>query len=213
MAVTGAVAGFIAGALMARSRTIRAVARRRWLARQPAPTFVFADLVGYTALTEERGDQAAARVARRFGREISTLSRRHGALHVKSLGDGAMICAPDAAQALALAERAVRELGTRPDLLPLRVGVHTGRAVLDGGDWYGGAVNLAARLAQMAQPNEVLVSHATRSASGEYHPGWLVAQGELGLRGLTRPVAVWRLSGRTEARHRIPRSHLRLVRP
>ena len=92
----------------------------------PSPTFVFADLVGYTALTEERGDEAAARVAREFRRTMSALSRDHGAWQVKSMGDGVMIWAPDAAQAVALAAQAVEEVGTRPDLLPVRVGVHTG---------------------------------------------------------------------------------------
>jgi adenylate cyclase len=212
MVVTGAVLGFIVGVLLARSQAIREMARRRWLARRPAPTFVFADLVGYTALTEERGDAAAAQVVRRFMRAISTLAREHGALLVKSLGDGVMICTPDAAQALALAERAVRELGTRPDLLPLRVGAHTGRAILDGRDWYGGAVNLAARLAQKAQANEILVSQATRSAAGERHDAWLVAPDELGLRGLTRPVTVWRLNGTRDLAPRTSRSDLRLMR-
>jgi class 3 adenylate cyclase len=56
--------------------------RRRRMARHPAPTFVFADLVGYTALTEERGDEAAATVARAFRRTMCALSRKHGASQV-----------------------------------------------------------------------------------------------------------------------------------
>lgn len=55
-------------------------------AAHPAPTFVFADLVGYTALTEVQGDQAAAKLAREFRRTMSTLSRSHGASQVKSMG-------------------------------------------------------------------------------------------------------------------------------
>jgi adenylate cyclase len=194
MAVTGVISGFVLGVLLARSRGVRAAARQRWLARHPGTTFVFADLVGYTALTDEQGDAAGAQVARGFTRAISTLSREHGAWLVKSLGDGVMICTSDAFHALTLAERAIRELGTRPDLLPLRVGAHTGRAILDAGDWYGGAVNLTARLAQHAGPSEILVSHATRSAAGKWHAQRLVARcEELRLRGLKRPVDVWRL--------------------
>ena len=211
--MTGAVLGFVVGVLLAQSQAMFSVARRRRLARHPAPTFVFADLVGYTALTEEHGDASGAEVARGFTRAIATLSREHGALLMKSLGDGVMIFIPDAAQALALAERAVRELGTRSDLLPLRVGAHTGRAILDGGDWYGGAVNLAARLAQQARPNEILVSHATRSAAGKGHAPWLVGRGELALRGFAHPVAVWRLSATGDLAREAPRSHFRLARP
>ena len=54
MVVTAAVLGFVAGVLLARSQGVRLVARERWLARHPVPTFVFADLVGFTALTEGR---------------------------------------------------------------------------------------------------------------------------------------------------------------
>ena len=144
--------------------------RRRRMSRHPAPTFVFADLAGYTALTEERGDEAAATVAREFRRAMCALSREHGATQVKSMGDGVMIWAPDPADAVALAARAVDEIGTRPDLLPVRVGVHTGPAVMRGCDWYGSAVNVAARLARQAEPNEALVSAATRAAAATDSP-------------------------------------------
>ena len=52
-------------------------------------TFLFADLVGYTALSVEQGDEHAAEVATRFQREVRALAARHGATVVKSLGDGA----------------------------------------------------------------------------------------------------------------------------
>src|SRR5947209_1777541 len=100
--------------------------RRRWMENHPAPTFVFADLAGYTPLTEICGDRAAARLASEFGRTMSALSREHGAWQVKSMGDGVMIWAPDAARALALAADALQDVGTRMDLLPVRIGVHTG---------------------------------------------------------------------------------------
>jgi adenylate cyclase len=161
--------------------------------RHPAPTFVFADLVGYTALTERRGDEAAAAVAREFRRTMRALSRRHGACQVKSMGDGVMIWAPDAAEAIALAKEAVAEVGARADLLPVRVGVHTGPAVMQGCDWYGSAVNVAARLAAAAAPNEALVSAATRDAA-DGRGARLDAPLHLALPGLERPVATWRLT-------------------
>ena len=114
------IVGCVVGAVIIGLYRMRATRRRRWMAAHPSPTFVFADLVGYTALTEERGDETAARVAREFRRTMSALCREHGAWHVKSMGDGAMIWARDAAQAVELAARAVEEMGTRPDLLPVR---------------------------------------------------------------------------------------------
>jgi len=171
-----------------------ATRRRRRMAAHPSPTFVFADLVGYTTLTEELGDEAAATIAREFRRTMCALSRAHGASQVKSMGDGVMIWAPDPGAAVALAGQTVSEVGRRPDLLPVRVGVHTGPAVMSGCDWYGGAVNLAARLAAEADPNQALVSAATRSAAGTTLEQSLGPRRELVLRGIARPVAAWRLA-------------------
>jgi len=171
-----------------------ATRKRRRMQSHPAPTFVFADLVGYTALTEQRGDEAAAWVAREFRRTMCELSREHGAWQVKSMGDGVMIWAPDAGKAVALAARTVEDVGTRADLLPVRVGVHTGPAVMRGCDWYGGAVNLAARLADESAPNEALISAATRDAARDGSTPGGMERRQLALRGVERPVSAWRLT-------------------
>jgi class 3 adenylate cyclase len=188
--ILGAALLVVAGGLAAMGAT----RRRRSMARHPAPTFLFADLVGYTALTEERGDQAAARLAREFRRTMCRLSREHGASQVKSMGDGVMIWAPDPVAAVALAARTVEAVGTRADLLPVRVGVHTGPAVMEGCDWYGSAVNLAARLAREAEPNQALVSAATHAATRGALERPLIEGRDLLLRGLGRPISVWRLA-------------------
>ena len=95
---------------------------------------------------------------------------------------------------MALAADAVDRVGSRADLLPLRVGVHTGAAVMRGCDWYGGAVNVAARLAAEAAPNEALVSAATREAAGGAGTPPLAARRELALRGVARPISAWRVA-------------------
>ena len=168
--------------------------RRRWVRRHPLPTFVFADLAGYTALTESEGDVAAANVAREFRRVMCGLTRAHGAWQVKSMGDGVMIWVGDPAAAIALASEAVEKVGGRADLLPVRVGVHTGPAVMRGCDWYGSAVNVAARLAVEAAPNEALISSATRTAAEGNFQLELGERRELVLRGLRQPVLAWRLA-------------------
>ena len=169
------------------------LALRRWrsMRRHPTPTFVFVDLVGYTALTETRGDRAAARVATEFERTMGAMSREHGAWQVKSMGDGVMIWAPDPARALALAAETLEDVGTRGDLLPVRVGVHTGPAVMCGWDWYGSTVNVAARLASEAGPNEALVSATSRAAASNDLSRTLGRQRELHLRGLEQPIVAW----------------------
>jgi class 3 adenylate cyclase len=193
------IAGCVAGALLGRGPRM-SLARRRRMARHPSPTFVFADLVGYTSLTEQSGDQAAADMAREFRRTMSLLSREHGAWHVKSMGDGAMIWVPDAGSALRLVQRTLSEVGMRPDLLPVRVGAHTGPAVMRDGDWYGSAVNVAARLADVARPNEAIVSDATQAIAGDGARSVLCCRDEVGLRGMSRPMVVWRMRGRSAQR-------------
>ena len=72
-----------------------AIGRKPWMRRHRAPTFVFADLAGYTALTEAQGDHAAAELARAFRRAMRALARKHGGWQVKSMGDGVMIWTPE----------------------------------------------------------------------------------------------------------------------
>jgi adenylate cyclase len=165
--------------------------RRRWMGSHPAPTFVFVDLAGYTALTEASGDRAAARIASEFRRTMSSLSRQHGAWQVKSMGDGVMIWSPDADWAVALAADTLKVVGTRTDLLPVRVGVHTGPAVMCGWDWYGSTVNVAARLASQSGRNEALISATSRAAASSEPPRPLGRRRELHLRGLEHPVVAW----------------------
>jgi class 3 adenylate cyclase len=162
--------------------------------RRSTPTFLFADLVGYTALTEAVGDSAAADLAREFRRTMCAISRDHGARQVKSMGDAVMIWIGDANEAVSLAAKTLERIGTRPDLLPVRIGVHTGPAVRRGGDWYGSAVNVAARLADQAKPNEALVSEATWAIARCEHTKPVDKPRELVLRGLDRRIAAWRLA-------------------
>ena len=166
------------------------IARGRGTTVPSLPTFVFADLAGYAALTEQHGDETGAAVAHEFARVMRMLSRKHGARQVKTMGDGVMIWSPDAARAVALAADALAAFR----MPPVRIGVHTGSAVRRRSDWFGSAVNVAARLADQAEPREALISEATRRASCGRATDRLSACRELLLRGLERPVDVWRLT-------------------
>ncbi len=125
-------------------------------------TFLFADLVGYTALTERVGDDAAADVAVAFQAAAAHLAEQCGCEVIKSLGDAVMIHSDDAARVVALALRLRRELADEGWCPELRMGVHSGSAVERGGDWYGATVNVAARVADAAGAGEILLSLTTR---------------------------------------------------
>jgi adenylate cyclase len=158
-----------------------------------AHTFLFADLAGYAALTEAHGDEQAAEVVGDFCRSVRALLDRHGATEVKSIGDAVMLHTNDPALAVHLGDHIVREIGSRHAFPTVRVGVHTGAAVEREGDWFGRAVNVAARIVDVAGEREVLVTAATRDAAAGRLPEFaFVPAGERRLKNIGEPVAVFR---------------------
>jgi adenylate cyclase len=153
-------------------------------ARVPAMSFL--DLVGYTRLTEEHGDQAAAALAEALAVLVNRSSREHGGVPVKWLGDGVMVYFRDPAGAVLAALRLVAQL-PEVGLPPAHVGVAAGPVVAQGGDYYGRTVNLAARIAARAGAGQVLVSQRV-AESAPAEGVRFVALGELRLKGFARPV-------------------------
>ncbi len=129
-------------------------------------TFLFADLAGFSAMTEVHGDEMAADAVREFCGGVAALLPEFDAEQVKSIGDAVMVRVPDASPAIELAVRLIGEVGTRHGSLGVRVGAHTGPAVHRDGDWFGAAVNLAARVAAVADRGEVLMTEVTHAAAG-----------------------------------------------
>jgi adenylate cyclase len=158
---------------------------------RPSHTFLFADLVGYTALADLEGDDRAADVALKLQRRVRELLAGYGGEEVKSLGDGLMLRCGDPAAAVRLGMQIVAELDSDPAFPPVRVGIHSGQAIERDGDWYGRTVNVAARLCSVAPGGAVLVSEATRQAVG---PMRKVDFGERRLhwlRNVTEPIGTY----------------------
>ena len=130
-----------------------------------AQTFLFADLAGFTALTEVHGDEQAADLVERFSRQAQEVLPSYGADQVKALGDALLLHTTDAAQAVRLAHHLAGKIGGRHDFPAVRVGIHTGPAVARANDWFGATVNLASRVSDAASAGEVLVTEATRTAA------------------------------------------------
>lgn len=124
-------------------------------------TFLFADLAGFTALTEAHGDEQAADLVGDFGAAVRELLADHGAEEVKQIGDALMLRVEDPAEAVTLGLRIVNEVGARHGFPAVRIGMHTGQAVERGGDWFGTTVNVAARVSAIAGGGEVLLTDAT----------------------------------------------------
>ena len=123
--------------------------------RPPAVSFL--DISGYTRLTEERGDEAAAELAATLAGLVRRSSQGHGGQAVKWLGDGVMFFFPDPGQSVLAALDMVAGVAAHA-LPPARVGIQAGPVVFQEGDYFGRTVNAAARIAEYARPGEVLVT-------------------------------------------------------
>jgi adenylate cyclase len=128
------------------------------------PAMCFLDLTGYTRLTEEQGDEAAADLAARLSDLVRRSSQEHRGTPVKWLGDGVMFYFRDPADAVQAAVEMVEVVGQN-GLPPAHVGIHAGPVIFQEGDYFGRTVNLAARIADYARPGEVLVSQEVVDAA------------------------------------------------
>jgi adenylate cyclase len=150
------------------------------------PAMCFLDLVGYTRLTEERGDAAAAALAEALAVLVGRSVREHGGVPVKWLGDGVMVHFREPAGAVLSALQLVARL-PEAGLPPAHVGVAAGPVVVQGGDYFGRTVNLAARIAVRAAAGQVLVSQRVAESAAPEGVRF-VELGELRLEGFARPV-------------------------
>lgn len=130
------------------------------------PAMCFLDISGYTRLTQELGDDAAADLAETVARLVRRNSVRRGGRPVKWLGDGVMFYFDDPGPGVHAALEMVEGLAGA-GLPPAHVGLHAGPVLFQEGDYFGQTVNLTARIADYARPGEVLVSQAVADASRE----------------------------------------------
>jgi class 3 adenylate cyclase len=150
------------------------------------PAMCFLDITGYTRLTAQRGDSAAAELADQLRRMVQRTSTQHGGRPVKWLGDGVMFHFRDPGPGVlaALEMAAAMEPAGLP---PAHVGLHAGPVLFQDGDYYGQTVNIASRIAEYARPGEVLVSQAVVDATDE-GPVTYAEVGMVELKGVAESV-------------------------
>lgn len=133
-------------------------------------TILFTDLAGFSKWALDAGDTMAVELLRRVAGAVEPEVTCRGGRVVKRLGDGLMAVFEDPEQAVEAA-LAAREAVARVELAGhrarLRSGIHVGRPRAIGGDYLGVDVNIAARVAQAASADEVLVSDSVRAHLGE----------------------------------------------
>ncbi|MEY3290524.1 MAG: hypothetical protein RLY19_615 [Actinomycetota bacterium] len=157
-------------------------------------TFVFVDISGFTNFTAENGDDAAGRLLASWRAVTRDVASETGVRIAKWLGDGCMIVAVDQRDAITFALELQKRSGAACAPLSIRVGIASGLALLfEGDDYIGTAVNMAARLCDVADPYEVIIPVEQIENLPE---GVIVGKHEaLTLKGLSEAIPVVTLTG------------------
>jgi class 3 adenylate cyclase len=137
-----------------------------WAATDGTVTLVFTDIEGSTALNASFGDVGWIEVLRAHNEIVARRTTEHGGTVVQRIGDGFMLAFPAARRALRCALAIEQEIGSTFDdpgsPIRVRVGVHTGEVIRHADEFFGQAVNYAARVAGAAEGGEILSSSLVR---------------------------------------------------
>lgn len=152
--------------------------------------FLIADLSGYTALTEVHGNIQAAGAVMRYA-EIAQAVLQPGARLVERVGDEVVIAAQEAAAAVRTGIELRKAIEQEPLFPTVRCGIHAGSVVERGGQYFGGALNLTARVASHARAGQILCTERVRALAPaldavEYQP-----LGDVRFKNIVDPVPVF----------------------
>src|SRR5262245_61719252 len=156
-------------------------------------TILFSDIKGSTGYFEKKGDVAGVAMINRHNSILFPVIKQEGGRIVKTIGDSIMACFADPVAAIKAAAGMQRALEDdrkgRPESeqIHIRVGLHTGLALIKEGDVFGDVVNVASRVQGQAQIEQVLVTDvlldAAKAAGFEY-----ARMGRADLRGKDEPI-------------------------
>jgi class 3 adenylate cyclase len=161
-------------------------------------TVVFIDVESFTQLAESQGDEAAMETMTRVGTVVRALALDRGGKVVKEIGDALMLAFRDSAEAVRFASEIERTVRSDPAMPGLHMGMHCGPAIYRGGDYLGATVNLAARVSSQAAAGETLMTQAVAERAEDELA--VEPVGVRVLRGVERPLTLYRLKHREEKR-------------
>ena len=156
---------------------------------------LFADIANSTGLTEEWGDAPFRQRSGNLDQTLRAIIERANGRVVegKTLGDGVLATFLSASDAL-VAARHCATVGNVAGL-PLHLGLHAGDVIREGGNVFGGAVNVAARVSALSEPGEVLVSHTVRDLARTSSNVTFEDRGEYELKGVSDALRVFAVRG------------------
>jgi len=155
-------------------------------------TFVFADLAGYTALTEAHGDTDAAEIAMAFHALAATCVGPDGHI-VKTIGDGVMIVCKTIEAGIVAASKIAAAVVEERRFPSVRIGIHSGTAAMRGNDYFGAAVNLAARVCAIARGGEIIATEPIAAIAVSRGFASARPMGTVRLKNVVVPVALYEL--------------------
>ncbi len=157
-------------------------------------TILFTDMESSTSLTQQLGDARAQEFVRAHNNIVREALRNHAGSEVKHTGDGIMATFPSASGALdcavAIQQAFAEHNESSGENIRVRLGLNAGEPVAEDRDFFGAAVQLAARVCAHAHPGQILVSNVVRELT--MGKGFLFAdQGTVNLRGFEDPVRLY----------------------
>lgn len=181
-------------------------------------TFLFADLRGYTAFVEEHGDATASDLIASYRKLVRERVARTRGAEIKTEGDSFFVVFATAGQALACAvsilRAAERHTRAEPELpIAVGVGLHAGEPVRHDRGYVGSAVNIAARLAQNAAADELLISETVRGLLRTSGLPPLAERTDVMLKGVADAPRVWSVDWRAASPELDVAPLVRRVRP
>jgi class 3 adenylate cyclase len=161
-------------------------------------TVMFTDLKGSTAMTESHGDLVGRTLIKHHNDLVFPIISEHNGTLVKTMGDGTLSYfenAQDALRAAAKIQAALDEFNLQR-LLPMpilmRIGIHTGKGIVEKTDIFGDVVNVASRFESAASPGEIFLSEETYSAltdKGEIYCRFIKSEP---VKGKKEPVSIYK---------------------
>jgi adenylate cyclase len=158
---------------------------------ESTPAICFVDMTGFSRLTEEHGDENAARLATSLAALVNDVSRRHGGRAIRWLGDGGLFYFDEVGAAFAAALE-MNERAPSAGLPTTHIGVQAGPVVFRDGDVYGRTVNIASRIADQAEGGEILTSQETVERAADGGVSFVHAR-TAELKGVAEPVTLYRV--------------------
>lgn len=162
-------------------------------------TVVFTDIFGSTSAFEALGNARATRAVTQITTWISKTVELHGGRVVKMLGDGVLAVFGDnlsAINAVVEMQRAHQKRMTQippVNRMPIRIGVASGDVEIVAGDWYGDAVNVAARLSDLSGPHQIWANSAALDGANEAEGVLFRILGPISIRGRAEPCTVYQV--------------------